>query len=619
MTVEDPEAVAAGWSGCSTACSPGRRAAAVVLKDRSRARVRVAARASSRSRSPATTWCSRSTPSCRRSRSGALDDAIDNMEADGGDVVMLDPARGRSSRGRVAPRATARMRPSAFTETFEPGSLAKIFAAAALITLRPRAARRARVGRGGRYRLPDPRRHRRASAALAHARRRDSRVEQHRAREIRRAARARTSSTACCARSDSARRPASNFPPESPGTAAAAARVVASQLAPASRSDTSWRSRRCSWPRRTGAIANDGVLLQPTLIRECASPNGAVRYRHRARTGAPRRDAGGRRQVARPAARRRRGGRNRRAGARSPISSSLPRPAPRAASWRGRYAAGQYTASFAALFPADDPQLVVVMKIDNPQKGSYFAAQTAAPVTRSMLEQALAARTVALDRARLANVRLTADRARTAPLEEPDGVVPYVVSWPATSPIPPLAHAGSRRFPASRQAPLRMAPARCTGAGSRSSSKAGASVHHTWPARRGAMRTAGATVTMFARAAVTSSDEPRRFRKWSTRCARAPAVLVEAPKAARRCRRSPGLRQMPRRLERGMLFCAVRGAVHGRDTGSSRMPRRGAPRPRSSSHDQPVATSAGRGAQRPARRRGRRPKRGIGGRRRACR
>src|SRR2546422_1625155 len=60
-----------------------------------------------------------------------------------------------------------------------------------------------------------------------------------------------------------------------------------------------------------------------------------------------------------------------------------------------------YTTLFAALFPADHPQLVLVVKIDNPHKGSYFAAQTAAPVTRSMLEQALAARTVALDRARL--------------------------------------------------------------------------------------------------------------------------------------------------------------------------------------------------------------------------
>src|SRR5439155_304437 len=67
----------------------------------------------------------------------------------------------------------------------------------------------------------------------------------------------------------------------------------------------------------------------------------------------------------------------------------------------GRYAPGQYTASFAALSPADRPQLVLVVKIDDPRKGSYFAAQTAAPVTRSMLEQALAARTVALDRARL--------------------------------------------------------------------------------------------------------------------------------------------------------------------------------------------------------------------------
>src|SRR3989449_11261986 len=33
----------------------------------------------------------------------------------------------------------------------------------------------------------------------------------------------------------------------------------------------------------------------------------------------------------------------------------------------GRYAAGEYTASFAALFPADQPQLVLVVKIDNPR------------------------------------------------------------------------------------------------------------------------------------------------------------------------------------------------------------------------------------------------------------
>ena len=63
---------------------------------------------------------------------------------------------------------------------------------------------------------------------------------------------------------------------------------------------------------------------------------------------------------------------------------------------------GEYTASFAALFPADDPQLVVIVKIDNPQ-GKYYGGLTAAPVTRTMLQQALASRRVAIDRSRLAD------------------------------------------------------------------------------------------------------------------------------------------------------------------------------------------------------------------------
>src|SRR6266702_2206582 len=57
----------------------------------------------------------------------ALDDALRRMDADGGDVVMLDPGTGEvlalASRQR-----DGSARPSAFTDTFEPGSLAKIFA-----------------------------------------------------------------------------------------------------------------------------------------------------------------------------------------------------------------------------------------------------------------------------------------------------------------------------------------------------------------------------------------------------------------------------------------------------------------------------------------------------------
>lgn len=64
------------------------------------------------------------------------------------------------------------------------------------------------------------------------------------------------------------------------------------------------------------------------------------------------------------------------------------------------YVAGRYTASFAAIFPADDPQLVVVVKIDDP-RGAHYGGETAAPLTRTMLEEALAARQSAIDRLRL--------------------------------------------------------------------------------------------------------------------------------------------------------------------------------------------------------------------------
>src|SRR6266571_8236897 len=63
----------------------------------------------------------------------ALDEALQKMDAVGGDVVMLDPATGEVL--AVATRHhDGTTRPSAFTETFEPGSVAKIVAAAALLS-----------------------------------------------------------------------------------------------------------------------------------------------------------------------------------------------------------------------------------------------------------------------------------------------------------------------------------------------------------------------------------------------------------------------------------------------------------------------------------------------------
>src|SRR2546422_4958807 len=158
----------------------------------------------------------------------------------------------------------------------------------------------------------------------------------------------------------------------------------------------------------------------------------------------------------------------------------------------GRYAPGQYTASFAALFPADHPQLVLVVKIDNPHKGSYFAAQTAAPVTRSMLEQALAARTVALDRARLSTA---APRAAAAPVDDDGGLVPYVVPWPYQ---PDSAGVGPRRaVPDVAGFGMREAVRALHRRGFRVALRGWGVAEHTWPAA-GDSAAAGSMVTLFA-------------------------------------------------------------------------------------------------------------------------
>ena len=174
-----------------------------------------------------------------------------------------------------------------------------------------------------------------------------------------------------------------------------------------------------------GALANDGLLLQPTFVRQIQGPNGRPSYRHRpepVRRVITPQVAAALRDLLRGAVERGTG-----AGAALANFTVAAKTGTARRVVRGRYAPGQYTASFAALFPADRPQMVLVVKIDDPRVGSYFAAQTAAPVTRSMLEQALAARDVALDRARLSTA---APRSPLVSTEGAGGVVPYVVPWP---------------------------------------------------------------------------------------------------------------------------------------------------------------------------------------------
>jgi len=425
----------------------------------------------------------------------AIDDALDRMDAEGGDVVMLDPVTGEALAIASRHRDGGGARPSAFTETFEPGSLAKIFAAAALVSLNRVRPNEHVSGEGGKYRLPDrlvTDEHPLPSLTLADAIRVSSNIAL-----VKFAARLEPDEQYTMLRAFGFGAPTGiEFPAESPGKL----RLPKDWTRP-SQASLAIGYELAVTPLQLAAayaaIANDGVLLQPTLIREVRDPAGAVRYRHRpepVRRAVTPEVAAKLRDLLRGVVEA--GGTGERAALANFQLAAKTGTARRVVG--GRYAPGQYTASFAALFPADDPQLVVVMKIDNPQKGSYFAAQTAAPVTRSMLEQALAARTVALDRARLSNVAPTAERAPLDEINEPDGVVPYVVTIPGPAPLPDSERVQpARPVPDVTGRPLREAARTLHRRGFRVVVKGWGVVHHSWPAA-GDNAAAGSTVTLFA-------------------------------------------------------------------------------------------------------------------------
>jgi len=421
----------------------------------------------------------------------ALDDAIRRMDADGGDVVMLDPATGEVL-AVASRRRDGSARPSAFTDTFEPGSVAKIFTAAALLALQRVAPAERVSGEDGKYRLgsrtitdeePLP------VLTLADAIRVSSNIAL-----VKFAARLAPTEQYAMLRDFGFGAPTGiEFPAEATGRLRPPAEwsgLSAGSLAMGYEVSVTPLQLAVAY----AALANDGVLLTPTLIRDVRGPGGdVVAYRHRPEPV---------RRVVRPevaAALRAllRGVVERGTGAEAALVN-FPVAAKTGTARRvvgGRYAPGQYTASFAALFPADRAQLVLVVKIDDPRKGSYFAAQTAAPVTRSMLEQALAARTVALDRARLST---TAPRAAAQPLDDDPGVVPYVVSWPfRPDSAPAMADVARRAVPDVTGRPLREAVRALHRRGFRVALKGWGVAHHTWPAA-GDSAAAGATVTLFA-------------------------------------------------------------------------------------------------------------------------
>lgn len=50
----------------------------------------------------------------------------------------------------------------------------------------------------------------------------------------------------------------------------------------------------------------------------------------------------------------------------------------------GKYAQGQYTASFVGFFPVDDPQVVGLVMMDNPRNQGYYGGSTSGPIFRAI-------------------------------------------------------------------------------------------------------------------------------------------------------------------------------------------------------------------------------------------
>ena len=365
-----------------------------------------------------------------------LDDALSDMRAEGGDVVFLDPTNGEllalasRQRGRSG---IGSVRASVFTDPFEPGSTAKLFTAAALLVHRRVKTADAVFAEGGQWHMPITSSGRTRVITDAHKTTGNLTL----ARTIQ------VSSNVAMAKFSSRLSPeeqyemlrdfgfgtptGAEFPSESRGRLARPDRWQPMYTRASMAMGYEFGVTPVQLAAAYGAIANDGLLLTPTLVREIRDPSGAVLYRHEAepvRRVVPREVAAQLREFMKGAVGEGGTGGN----AQLATYSLLGKTGTAVRFEGGRYVPGEYTASFAAIFPADDPQLVVVVKIDNPT-GKYYGGLTAAPVTRTMLQQALASRRIGIDRSRLTRPERTAAHT-PAPALAPARTAPVVLPWP---------------------------------------------------------------------------------------------------------------------------------------------------------------------------------------------
>jgi cell division protein FtsI (penicillin-binding protein 3) len=167
-----------------------------------------------------------------------------------------------------------------------------------------------------------------------------------------------------------------------------------------------------------GALANGGLLMEPRLVRELRDSNGKVTTRFQSRIVRRAVSPGVAREVANVLVDAVEVG----TGTRARLGTfKVAGKSGTARAWsEGAYQTGDYFASFVGFFPAEDPQLVVMVKLDRPQ-GVYYGGSAAAPVTRATMEAILAAQQAPIDRRALVELARTAELNAPSRFDAPSG------------------------------------------------------------------------------------------------------------------------------------------------------------------------------------------------------
>lgn len=326
----------------------------------------------------------------------ALGQAVDQMQATGGELLLADPLTGEilaaASRGAGGRARSWR----AVTEPYEPGSTLKPFTVAGLLALRRATLEDSVFAENGEYYIPGRRSplrdvHGYGMLSLADALRHSSNIALAKV-----ATRLRPEEQYGLLRDLGFGTPTGiAYPSESGGRLRRPvqwSRLSQSSLAIGYELSVTPLQMALAY----GAIANGGLLLEPRLVREVRARDGRVErtFEPRAvRRVMPERVAAQLREVLEGAVT---DGTAQQA-ALGPFSVAGKTGTTRIAA-AGGYRAGAYFASFAGFFPADDPQLVFLVKIDEPRGAGYYGGLVAAPVIRVALEAALAAHNTPLDR-----------------------------------------------------------------------------------------------------------------------------------------------------------------------------------------------------------------------------